>query len=126
MTWFEPEVAHAALSVLVAAGYRVHLPRAADGKRPLCCGRTFLSSGLVDEARAEARRTLAALAPFIAEGTPIIGLEPSCLLTLRDEYAVMSLGADADAGRSLLEASGTSWCSRPTPPTPRSRSSRSG
>ena len=103
-TWFEPEVAHAALSVLVAGGYRVHLPRATDGKRPLCCGRTFLSSGLVDEARAEARRTLDALAPYIADGTPIIGLEPSCLLTLRDEYAVMSLGGDADkaAGIAVL------------------------
>jgi FAD/FMN-containing dehydrogenase/Fe-S oxidoreductase len=95
-TWFEPEVAHAALAVLVAADYRVHLPRAADGKRPLCCGRTFLSSGLIDEARQEARRTLAALAPYIEKGTPIIGLEPSCLMTLRDEYTVMSLGEDAD------------------------------
>jgi len=95
-TWFEPEVAHAAIAVLVSAGYRVHLPRATDGKRPLCCGRTFLSSGLVDEAKKEARRTLAALAPYIQNGTPIVGLEPSCLMTLRDEYTAMSLGREAD------------------------------
>ncbi|OGA32669.1 MAG: lactate dehydrogenase, partial [Betaproteobacteria bacterium RIFCSPLOWO2_12_FULL_64_23] len=55
--YFEPDNARAALAVLEAAGYRVHLARAADGGRPLCCGRTFLASGLVDEARAEARRT---------------------------------------------------------------------
>ena len=95
-TWFEPEVVHAALAVLVSAGYRVHLPRASDGKRPLCCGRTFLSGGLVDEARAEARRTLAALVPYIQSDMPIIGLEPSCLLTLRDEWTAMSLGSEAD------------------------------
>ena len=94
-TWFEPEVAHAAIAVLVSAGYRVHLPRATDGKRPLCCGRTFLSSGLVDEARKEARRTLAGLAPYIQNGMPIVGLEPSCLMTLRDEYTAMSLGNEA-------------------------------
>ena len=94
-TYFEPDNARAALTVLRAAGYRVHLPRAVDGARPLCCGRTFLSAGLMDEARAEARRLLAALAPYIERGLPIIGLEPSCLLTLRDEFQVMALGAGA-------------------------------
>ena len=57
--YFEPENARAALSVLQAAGYTVHLPRATDSARPLCCGRTFLSCGLVEEAKAEARRTVA-------------------------------------------------------------------
>jgi len=95
-TYFEPENAHAALAVLRAAGYRVHLPRAPDGARPLCCGRTFLSAGLVDEARVEARRLLAALKPHLERGMPVIGLEPSCLLTLRDEFRIMRLGAEAD------------------------------
>ncbi len=85
--WFEPENANAALRVLGAAGYRVHLAKGTD--RPLCCGRTFLAAGLVDEARVEARRLLAAVKPFADRGVPIIGLEPSCLLTLRDEYSVM-------------------------------------
>jgi Fe-S oxidoreductase len=95
--YFEPDNARAALAVLRAAGYRVHRARAAEGGRPLCCGRTFLASGLVDEARAEARRTLAALAPYVARGIPVIGLEPSCLYTLRDEFKSMLPGAEADA-----------------------------
>jgi len=81
--------------VLVAGGYRVHLPKAADGGRPLCCGRTFLSAGLVDNARAELDRLVSAYAPFAARGVPIIGLEPSCLLTLRDE--LLSLRSDDNA-----------------------------
>jgi Fe-S oxidoreductase len=90
--YFEPENARAALTVLQAAGYTVHLPRAADGGRPLCCGRTFLAGGLVDEARAEARRMIDALAPFIGRGVPVVGLEPSCLFGLRDEFLSMLPG----------------------------------
>jgi Fe-S oxidoreductase len=103
-TWFEPENARAALNVLRAAGYRVHVPEAQDGSRPLCCGRTFLATGLVDEAKAEARRMIDALKPYVERGLPIIGLEPSCLLTLRDEFQAMLPGEDADAlaGRALL------------------------
>jgi Fe-S oxidoreductase len=96
-TTFEPENLEAALAVLAAGGYRVHLARPLDGGRPLCCGRTFLSAGLVDEARVEARRTLEALRPLVARGLPVIGLEPSCLLTLRDEFAAMLPGAEAEA-----------------------------
>ena len=63
--YFEPENVHAAVTVLEAAGCRVHLPKPVDrSKRPLCCGRTFLSVGLVEQARAEAERTIAALAPY--------------------------------------------------------------
>jgi FAD/FMN-containing dehydrogenase/Fe-S oxidoreductase len=89
---FERENLDAALRVLVAGGYRVHLPKAADRGRPLCCGRTFLSAGLVDHARAELDRLVEAFAPFAARGVPIVGLEPSCLLTLRDE--LLSLRSD--------------------------------
>src|SRR5438874_993456 len=83
--YFEPENAWAAERVLTRAGYRVNTPEPAVG-RPLCCGRTFLTAGLVDEAKAEARRMLDALAAAVAAGAPIIGLEPACLLTLRDEF----------------------------------------
>ncbi len=105
--WFEPANLRAARAVLQAAGYRVHVARAredADPSRPLCCGRTFLSTGLVEEARAEARRTLAALAPFVERGVPVVGLEPSCLLSMRDEFLVMGLGEAAQclAGCALL------------------------
>jgi FAD/FMN-containing dehydrogenase/Fe-S oxidoreductase len=95
--YFEPDNARAALAVLEAAGYRVHLARAADSDRPLCCGRTFLASGLVDEARIEARRTVGALQPYVERGLPIIGLEPSCLYTLRDEFKSMLPGANTEA-----------------------------
>jgi len=101
---FEPDNLRAALRVLEAAGYTVHLARAADGHRPLCCGRTFLASGLVDEAKAEARRTLAALKPYVERGIPIVGLEPSCILGLRDEFLSMLPGEDATklAGQAML------------------------
>jgi FAD/FMN-containing dehydrogenase/Fe-S oxidoreductase len=94
---YERENLDAALRVLVAGGYRVHLPKPAGGSRPLCCGRTFLSAGLVDEARSELDRLVAAFAPFAARGVPIVGLEPSCLLTLRDELASLRKDNDAKA-----------------------------
>jgi len=95
---YERENLDAALRVLVAGGYRVYLPQPANGTRPLCCGRTFLSAGLVDEARAELDRLVATYAPFASRGVPIIGLEPSCLLTLRDE--LLSLRRD-DAAKTV-------------------------
>jgi FAD/FMN-containing dehydrogenase/Fe-S oxidoreductase len=91
--YFEPENAEAAERVLTRAGYRVMTPEPGVG-RPLCCGRTFLAAGLVDEAKKEARRTIDALKSAVAAGTPIIGLEPSCLLTLRDEYPALLSGDD--------------------------------
>jgi FAD/FMN-containing dehydrogenase/Fe-S oxidoreductase len=90
--YFEPENTRAAIRVLEAAGCRVHVVEPADGGRALCCGRTFLATGLVDEARAEATRTLDALAPWVERGVPVIGLEPSCLLGLRDELRVLLPG----------------------------------
>jgi FAD/FMN-containing dehydrogenase/Fe-S oxidoreductase len=95
---YERENLDAALRVLVEGGYRVHLPKPVDARRPLCCGRTFLSAGLVDNARAELDRLVATYAPFAARGVAIIGLEPSCLLTLRDE--LLSLRKD-DAAKSV-------------------------
>jgi FAD/FMN-containing dehydrogenase/Fe-S oxidoreductase len=96
-TWFEPENARAALRVLQAAGYTVHLPQPEGEKRPLCCGRTFLAGGLVDEARAEAQRMIGVLKPYIERGLPVLGLEPSCLFSLRDEFLSLLPGADASA-----------------------------
>jgi FAD/FMN-containing dehydrogenase/Fe-S oxidoreductase len=102
--YFEPENAHAALAVLAAAGLRVHVARAGvedpDPSRPLCCGRTYLAAGLVDEAKREASRVVAAMAPHVARGAAVVGLEPSCLLSLRDEFLVMGLG---DAARRLAD-----------------------
>jgi Fe-S oxidoreductase len=104
--YFEPENARAALAVLEAAGYEVRLPHAADGGRPLCCGRTFLAVGLVEEARSEARRVVETLRPYVERGVPVVGLEPSCLLGLRDEFlSMLPGGASAELAMNafLLE-----------------------
>ncbi len=120
--YFEPENARAALTVLDAAGYRVHVARPVGAHdRPLCCGRTYLATGLVEEARREARRMLDVLGPYVEKGMPILGLEPSCLFTLRDEFESLLpgeatralaakaqlfeefLAAEAEAGRLRLE-----------------------
>jgi FAD/FMN-containing dehydrogenase/Fe-S oxidoreductase len=92
--YLEPDNLRAAVRVLRAAGYGVHVPQAGTG-RPLCCGRTYLSVGLVDEARAELSRTLAALRPLVDRGLPMIGLEPACLFTLRDELTAVLPGDEA-------------------------------
>ncbi|WP_375408926.1 FAD-binding and (Fe-S)-binding domain-containing protein [uncultured Methylobacterium sp.] len=101
---FERENLEAAERVLVAAGYRLHRVFPHKGKRPLCCGRTYLASGQTDRAREEARRTLDALLPYVRAGARIVGLEPSCLLTFRDEFASLLPGEDTTvlAGASLL------------------------
>ncbi len=95
--WFERENLDAALQVLHAGGYRVHLLTPKGGGRPLCCGRTFLSVGAVEEARTEAQRVVEAYAPFAERRVPIVGLEPSCLLTLRDEFTSLLPGPETEA-----------------------------
>ena len=77
----DPHVARAAVAVLEAAGYQVILP-----EKQVCCGRALISKGLLDEAKQLARQQLDALYPYAAAGLPIIGLEPSCILSFRDEY----------------------------------------
>ncbi|ACK52301.1 D-lactate dehydrogenase (cytochrome) [Methylocella silvestris BL2] len=93
---FEPENIEAAITTLTAAGYRVHIAGPIDGSaRPLCCGRTFLSIGNVAAARAEMSRTLTALRPFLERGLAVVGLEPSCLFSFRDEALALLPGEDA-------------------------------
>ncbi len=90
----QPEVGRAARRVLEAAGLRVG--RAAG---QVCCGRPMISKGLLEEARELARRNLAALAPYAEAEIPIVGLEPSCLLTLRDE--VLEFFPDDERARAV-------------------------
>jgi Fe-S oxidoreductase len=92
---FESENALAAGRVLKAAGYTLHTLD--KGKGHHCCGRTYLASGRVDEARERASALIDALLPFADAGIAIVGLEPSCLLTLRDEALSLGLGAKAIA-----------------------------
>jgi FAD/FMN-containing dehydrogenase/Fe-S oxidoreductase len=99
--YFEPENARAARAVLEAAGYSVV---EVNRGRPLCCGRTFLSAGLVDQAREELSRVVVVLGGHAQRGVPIVGIEPSCLLTFRDELKAILKGdaVDAIAAQSLL------------------------
>src|SRR3546814_1585389 len=90
---FESENAVAALRVLQAAGYTVHSVAKDDGH--YCCGRTYLAGGMVEEAKAKAGALIDALLPLAEAGVAVVGLEPSCLLTLRDEALVMGLGPKA-------------------------------
>jgi Fe-S oxidoreductase len=101
--WFEPDNLRAAVRVLQSAGCNVIVPEPADGGRPLCCGRTYLASGMIDEARAEVQRLSTALRPYVERGVPVIGLEPSCLLGLRDELPLLLPGDQSRAiGRLAL------------------------
>ena len=79
---FSPAVGIAALRVLEAAGFSVRIP---DGQ--VCCGLTWISTGQLDGARSQLRRTLAALEPAVRAGIPIVGLEPSCTAVLRSDVA---------------------------------------
>ncbi|XVO22496.1 MAG: FAD-binding protein [Betaproteobacteria bacterium] len=105
--YFEPENLTAARRVLEAGGYNVRLAAAGtDPNRSLCCGRTFLATGMMAEAKQEARRTIDALMPYVNRGVAVVGLEPSCLLTLRDEFLALYPGEDTKrlaANAFLLE-----------------------
>ena len=98
-TWTEyqwPEIGVGAVRLFAAAGARVHLPKV------VCCGRPMLSEGLVDAARENARRNLDLLTPLVERGIPLVGLEPSCILTLRDDYR--KLLPDDERVEKLAEA----------------------
>jgi FAD/FMN-containing dehydrogenase/Fe-S oxidoreductase len=94
--YFEPENLRAALRVFKAAGLRVAVARDGTGKA-LDCGRTLLAVGCVDEARTEARRVIAATKEAVSNGVPVVGLEPSSILTFRDEYLALCPGPEAEA-----------------------------
>ena len=105
--YFEDENLQAALAVLKAGGYRVHIPQKSITKKTsgaeanpscskeFCCGRTYLAAGMVDKAKTSLNELVNHLAPFAEKGIPIIGLEPSCLFTLKDEALVMGFGERA-------------------------------
>lgn len=97
---YQPDIAKATIELLQAGGCEVQLvyplPNASDPDRPLCCGRTYLAQGLVKQAREEALRVINSLLPWIEQGYPVVGLEPSCLLAIRDDYRALGLGDAAD------------------------------
>ncbi len=85
--YFEPEIGIAAIDMLEAAGYKVLVPTSR-----VCCGRTYLSKGFVTEVQRLAIETVDVLYPFVEKGYTIVGLEPSCILTLRDEFLALLQG----------------------------------
>ena len=85
-----PEVGRAATRVLEALGYEVVVPPTR------CCGRPMLSKGMMDKARRNARSNVDQVLPYVKNGARLVGLEPSCILTFRDDYVDL-LGGDADA-----------------------------
>ena len=105
-TWNEfqrPEIGEGAVRLFAAAGARVLLPEV------VCCGRPMLSEGLIEQARKNAKRNLDILTPLIERGVPLVGLEPSCILTMRDDYKKLlpddpRVGGLAEATRLFEEA----------------------
>jgi FAD/FMN-containing dehydrogenase/Fe-S oxidoreductase len=89
-TFNEPNVGRAAVEVLERAGYAVELAK------PVCCGRALISKGYLQEARELARTQLPDLVARVVDGTPILGLEPSCVLTLADEWPELVPGEQAN------------------------------
>jgi Fe-S oxidoreductase len=85
--FFEPHVAQAAVEVLERAGFQVLIP-ASD----LCCGRPLFDQGMLGTAKRWLQQVMASLAPLADEGMAIVGLEPSCLLTFRDELPALFPG----------------------------------
>ena len=117
-TYNNPEIGRAAVAVLEACGYRVELAGLP------CCGRPAISKGLLPLGKKLARENVARLVEHARRGTPILGTEPSCLLTLVDEYRDFRLGPDADlvAARAMLVESFVAdservpeWPGRPRP-----------
>jgi len=97
---FSPQYATDAISVLNKAGYKVYITKPHENteqsSRPLCCGRTHIANGLVEQAKTEALRMLSVLLPHAEAGRSIIGIEPACLLAIRDDYLYLGLGKEAD------------------------------
>ena len=101
--WFEPENIISATRVLSSVGFRVGF---IGGDQTVCCGRTYLSTGMIDKAKKEAARTHALLAPYVSLGIPIVSLEPSCLFTFKDEHLSLldnETAADVSAHMMSIE-----------------------
>ncbi|HEY7966191.1 MAG TPA: FAD-linked oxidase C-terminal domain-containing protein [Solirubrobacteraceae bacterium] len=94
-TFTEPAIGRACVELLERAGWRVHLHSRG------CCGRASLSKGLLEQARSMATGLVDQLAPYAERGVPIVGCEPSCVLTLRDEY--LDLLADDPRARTVAD-----------------------
>jgi Fe-S oxidoreductase len=99
---FSPEIGTAMASVLEAAGYAVSVPETAT-----CCGLTWISTGQLDGARRQVRRTVRELAPYVSAGALVVGVEPSCTAVLRGDAEELLRGDDAVLARDVAAATRT-------------------
>jgi FAD/FMN-containing dehydrogenase/Fe-S oxidoreductase len=90
---FDPQIGMDAVAVLESLGYRVEVP-----SKRVCCGLTWVSTGQLGVAKRVLRRTLATLQPWLDDGVPVVGLEPSCTALFRGELTDL-LPHDAHAAR---------------------------
>ena len=109
-TFQEPQIGRAAVTLLERAGYSVTLAS-------VCCGRAMISKGYLRDARDLAKAGIAKLAVVAAQGVPILGLEPSCILTLADEWPELVPGAAADAVAKSAQLA-ESFLAKVLPPAP--------
>ncbi len=91
MEYNTPSLGRDAVEIFEKAGYRVILPQRH------CCGRPLISKGMLKEGREQARRNIAVLTPLAAQGLPIVGIEPSCILTLKEDYPSLLPGPESRA-----------------------------
>lgn len=89
---FDQNIVDAAIKLLSKLGYQAKVLEPGNNKQPYCCGRTFLAQGMVSEAKHHCERLIDGLLPFVEAGIPIVGLEASCMLGLRDDAKAYGLG----------------------------------
>jgi Fe-S oxidoreductase len=116
----EPRIGRAAVQVLEKLGYRVVLPRLG------CCGRSFISLGMLADAAKVCRATATALLEVQAreQAVAIVGCEPSCVSAIKDEWQELELGLESEPLRELAEKTflveefiERNWDSHPVDPT---------
>lgn len=101
--YFDGVTLKSAETILSASGFRTSILVPPPGERPYCCGRTYLEAGLLDEARSEASRLIEAMRPFTERGIPLVGVEPVCMLTIRDEMKnMLALDGAADLSHNAM------------------------
>ncbi|MBX2805364.1 MAG: FAD-binding oxidoreductase [Hyphomicrobiales bacterium] len=101
--YFDGVTLKSAENILSMSRFKTTILVPPAGERPYCCGRTYLEVGLLDEARREASRLIEAMTPFTERGVPLVGVEPACILTIRDEMKTMlALDGAAELARNAL------------------------
>ena len=94
--YYEPENVRSAIKVLKKAGYFPFIPTVENSRKILCCGRTYLTNGLINHAKNEVLRILETYKPYLKNGISIVGLEPSCILSFRDEIPSLIKNEETD------------------------------